>query len=82
MSKHDDNLYDKAGKVSVADHIAGVSRAIDPPEPAERLLKIPGRVDKGDMAVILRAVTLFWPADADLDDDSLEKSGKAIAAIC
>ena len=82
MSKHDDNLYDKAGKVSVADHIAGVSRAIDPPAPAERLLKIPGRVDKADLAVIIRAITLYLARDADLDDDSLEKSGKAIAAIC
>ena len=52
------------------------------PEPAERLHKVPGRVDKGDLAVILRAITLYLARNADLDDDSLEKSGKAIAAIC
>ena len=52
------------------------------PEPAERLLKIPGRVNRADLAVIIRAVTLYLAHNADLDDDSLEKSGKAIAAIC
>ena len=44
------------------------------PEPAERLHKVPGRVDKGDLAVIIRAITLYLARNADLDDDCAEKS--------
>jgi hypothetical protein len=59
------------------------AKRIEPePEPAERLCKIPGRVDRADLAVIIRAVTLHLAYAADLDDDSLEKSGKALADIC
>jgi hypothetical protein len=34
------------------------------------------------MAVILRAITLYLANNADLDDDTIEKSGAALAAIC
>ena len=52
------------------------------PLPAPGLHRVPGHVDKADLSVIIRAVTLYLARNADLDEDSLEKSGKAIAAIC
>jgi hypothetical protein len=71
VSKKADNLHDAAEAPLIR------------PEPAPpRLHKIPGRVDRADMAVILRAITLYLAKHADLDDDTIEKSGAALAAIC
>jgi hypothetical protein len=61
-------------------HDAAERPVVEPAPP--RLHQIPGRVDRADMAVILRAITLYLAKHADLDDDTIEKSGAALAAIC
>jgi hypothetical protein len=81
LSKRADNLHD-AAETSVADHIASVAAAIGPEPAPPRLHAIPGRVTRADLAVIIRAITLYLARNADLDDDTAEKSGKALAHIC
>jgi hypothetical protein len=84
VTKHDDDAASKATKRIETEPLPGVRVGINVPvpEPAKRLYKVPGRVSFRDMAVITRAVTLHLARSADLDDDSPEKTGKAIAEIC
>ena len=69
MSKHTNDLHD------------ATARRIEP-APVEPVHRIPGRVTRAELAVILRAVTLHLANNADLDDDTTAKTGAALAAIC
>lgn len=70
MSKKADNLHDAAEAPLIR------------PEPAPpRLHAIPGRVDASDLAVIRRAVILQLASVADLDADSAESTGHALAEV-
>jgi hypothetical protein len=69
MSKHTNDLHD------------ATARRIEP-APVEPVHRIPGRVTRGELAIILRAVTLQLANNADLDDDTMAKTGAALASIC
>jgi hypothetical protein len=84
MSKHDDNRHDAAAKRIETEPLPGVKLGINlpEPEPALPLHRIPGRVTHADLAVIRRAVVLHLATLCDLDDDSAESTGRALASIC
>jgi non-ribosomal peptide synthetase component F len=71
MSKRANDLHDAAEAPLVK------------PEPAPpRLHAVPGRVDAADLAVIRRAVVLQLASVADLDADTAESTGHALAEVC
>jgi hypothetical protein len=85
MSKRANDLHDAADTRIETEPLPGVRLGINvpPPEPAPpRLHAIPGRVDAADLAVIRRAVVLQLASIADLDADTAESTGHALAAIC
>jgi hypothetical protein len=81
MSKHDDNLSERVSRQLDTQLLAGL-----PPDvnlgAAEVLHRVPGMVSKTDRDVIVRAATLQLAHEADLDADSPESTGRAVAAIC
>ncbi len=82
MSKHENDLHDKAEKTNQRINLpAPVDRPVTELLPVKRLSPVPGRVDRTGLGIIIRAVTLHLARSADLDDDSLEKTGNALVEI-
>lgn len=83
MTKHDDDVANRAVKRIETEPIPGIRVGINIPDPLpERLRKVPGVVTSEDLAVIRRAIMLKLASIADMDDDSAESTGRALALIC